>query len=155
MAGRHHQLGEHGFGWTPGVGDGQGGMACCGSWGSQRVRHDWETELKQKVEWTLMSITWLIDNQIFFSFIFISWRLITLQYCSVFCHTLTCKCMPNYDISLINKMNTLLTGAKTWANITLCYIKGVKCKSIYLVWSIYSKFKEMKIYRDRNQSSTS
>ena len=25
---------------------------------------------------------------IFFSFIFISWRLITLQYCSGFCHTL-------------------------------------------------------------------
>ena len=25
----------------------------------------------------------------FFSFIFISWRLITLQYCSGFCHTLT------------------------------------------------------------------
>ena len=20
-------------GWTPGVGDGQGGLACCGSWG--------------------------------------------------------------------------------------------------------------------------
>ena len=26
---------------------------------------------------------------IFFSFIFISWKLITLQYCSDFCHTLT------------------------------------------------------------------
>ena len=26
---------------------------------------------------------------LFFPFIFISWRLITLQYCSVFCHTLT------------------------------------------------------------------
>ena len=25
----------------------------------------------------------------FFSFIFISWRLITLQYCNGFCHTLT------------------------------------------------------------------
>ena len=25
----------------------------------------------------------------FFSFIFISWKLITLQYCSAFCHTLT------------------------------------------------------------------
>ena len=24
---------ENGFGWTPGVGDGQGGLACCGSWG--------------------------------------------------------------------------------------------------------------------------
>ena len=28
-------------------------------------------------------------NSLFFSFIFISWRLITLQYCSGFCHTLT------------------------------------------------------------------
>ena len=23
----------HGFGWTSGVGDRQGGLACCGSWG--------------------------------------------------------------------------------------------------------------------------
>ena len=28
----HHRLNGHGFGWTPGVGDGQGGLACCGSW---------------------------------------------------------------------------------------------------------------------------
>ena len=28
-------------------------------------------------------------RSLFFSFIFISWRLITLQYCSGFCHTLT------------------------------------------------------------------
>ena len=33
MVGWHHQLNEHGFGWTVGVGDGQGGLACCGSWG--------------------------------------------------------------------------------------------------------------------------
>ena len=34
---------------------------------------------------------WHVLNPIilFFSFIFISWRLITLQYCSGFCHTLT------------------------------------------------------------------
>ena len=31
----------------------------------------------------------LLHNFIFFPFIFISWRLITLQYCSGFCHTLT------------------------------------------------------------------
>ena len=24
---------DMGFGWTPGVGDGQGGLVCCGSWG--------------------------------------------------------------------------------------------------------------------------
>ena len=29
MALWHHWLDGHGFGWTPGVGDGQGGLACC------------------------------------------------------------------------------------------------------------------------------
>ena len=33
MAGWHHRLYGHGFGWTPGVHDGQGGLACCDSWG--------------------------------------------------------------------------------------------------------------------------
>ena len=33
MAGWHHRLNRHGFGWTPGVGDGQGGLVFCGSWG--------------------------------------------------------------------------------------------------------------------------
>ena len=33
MVGWHHRLDRHGFGWTPGVGDGQGGLACCNSWG--------------------------------------------------------------------------------------------------------------------------
>jgi len=32
MVGWHHQLNGHGFRWTLGVGDGQGGLACCGSW---------------------------------------------------------------------------------------------------------------------------
>ena len=32
MVGWHHGLNGHGFGWPPGVGDGQGGLACCGSW---------------------------------------------------------------------------------------------------------------------------
>ena len=33
MVGLHHRLKGHGFGWTLGIGDGQGGLACCGSWG--------------------------------------------------------------------------------------------------------------------------
>ena len=37
MVGWHHRLDEHGFGWTPGVGDGQGGLACCGSWGLKEL----------------------------------------------------------------------------------------------------------------------
>ena len=33
MLGWHHRHNGHGFGWTLRVGDGQGGLACCGSWG--------------------------------------------------------------------------------------------------------------------------
>ena len=36
MVGWHHRLNEHGFGWTPGVGDGQGGLAC-DSWGRKEL----------------------------------------------------------------------------------------------------------------------
>ena len=33
MVGWHHRLNGHEFESTPGVGDGQGGLACCDSWG--------------------------------------------------------------------------------------------------------------------------
>ena len=40
----HHRLNRHGFVWTPGAGDRQGGPVCCGSWGC-RFGHDWATEV--------------------------------------------------------------------------------------------------------------
>ena len=59
MAGWHHRLDRHEFEWTLGVGDGQGGLACCDTWG-HRVRHDWATELNwlpgdgAKRQWELL-----------------------------------------------------------------------------------------------------
>ena len=46
MVGWHHRLDGHEFGWTLGVGDGQGGLACCSPWvtKSQTWLSDW-TEL--------------------------------------------------------------------------------------------------------------
>ena len=38
MVGWHHQLNGHEFGWTPAVGDGQRGLACCSPW-CRRVGH--------------------------------------------------------------------------------------------------------------------
>ena len=35
MAGWHHQLNGREFEWTRGDGDGQGGLACCDSWGGK------------------------------------------------------------------------------------------------------------------------
>ena len=46
MVGWHHQLDEHGFGWTPGVGDGQGGLACCSPWGHK------ELDMTEWLNWT-------------------------------------------------------------------------------------------------------
>ena len=46
MVGWHHRLDGHGFGWTLGVGDGQGGLACCGSWGHK------ESDMTEWLIWT-------------------------------------------------------------------------------------------------------
>ena len=46
MAGWHHQLYAHEFGWTPGVGDGQGGLACCDSWCFK------ELDMTERLNWT-------------------------------------------------------------------------------------------------------
>ena len=35
MVGWDHRLNGHEFEWTPGIGDGQGGPACCDSGGSK------------------------------------------------------------------------------------------------------------------------
>ena len=51
MAGWHHRLNGHGFGWTPGVGDGQGGLACCGSWGRKELdTTEWLKWTEEKVQ---------------------------------------------------------------------------------------------------------
>ena len=46
MAGWHHRLDGREFEWTPGVGDGQGGLACCDSWGRK------ESDMTEKLNWT-------------------------------------------------------------------------------------------------------
>ena len=37
IVGWHHRLDGHGFGWTLGVGDGQGGLACCSPRGHKEL----------------------------------------------------------------------------------------------------------------------
>ena len=61
MVGWHHRLDGHGFGWTLGVGDGQGGLVCCGSWGHKESTQlsDW-TELRSPMASTVQVIRlWL------------------------------------------------------------------------------------------------
>ena len=58
MAEWHHWLNGHEFGWTPGVGDGQGGLAYCDSWGHK------ESDTTERLNWTeLMVILFLVFEE--------------------------------------------------------------------------------------------
>ena len=46
MAGWHHRFDRHESEWTPGVGDRQGGLACCDSWGRR------ESDMTERLNWT-------------------------------------------------------------------------------------------------------
>ena len=56
MAGWHHWLNGHEFWWTPGVGDGQGGLPCCGSWGRK------ESDMTERLNWTEYSLMIYWEN---------------------------------------------------------------------------------------------
>ena len=59
MAGRHHWLDERESEWTPGVGDGQRGLACCDLWGRK------ESDTTEQLNWTeSRSMVWGKDSQI-------------------------------------------------------------------------------------------
>ena len=61
IAGWHHWLDGREYEWTPGVGDGQGGLVCCDSWGRSQTRlSHWTTffeiaENKESFAYTLNS----------------------------------------------------------------------------------------------------
>ena len=50
MAGWHHGLNGRECKWTPGVGDGQGGLVCCDSWGRK------ESETTERLNWCIYMI---------------------------------------------------------------------------------------------------
>ena len=69
MAGWHNRLDGREFEWTPGVGDGQGGLACFASWG-HRVGHDWVTELN----WRSSSHFSKHESQVYSALVPTMWR---------------------------------------------------------------------------------
>ena len=56
MVGWHHWLNGNGFGWTLGVGEGQGGLLCCRPWGLK------ESYMTEWLSWT--ELNWSILRQL-------------------------------------------------------------------------------------------
>ena len=57
MIGWHHRLDGHMFEWTPGIGDGQGGLACCDSWGHK------ELDMTERLNWTELNLKRIQHHQ--------------------------------------------------------------------------------------------
>ena len=65
MVGWHYRLDGHRFGWTPGVGDGQGGLVCCCSWGHK------ESDMTERLNW-IGGLLWATASRVFKE-IFTNW----------------------------------------------------------------------------------
>ena len=62
IIGWHQWNNGHGFGWTPGVGDGQGGLECCGSWGRK------ESDTTEQMKWTELNLNVVQSSYRFYEF---------------------------------------------------------------------------------------
>ena len=54
MAGWHHWLNGREFQWTPGAGDGQGGLMCRDSWDRK------QSDTTERLNWTELSVTYIL-----------------------------------------------------------------------------------------------
>jgi len=83
MAGWHHWLDGHEFGWTPEVGDGQGSLACCDSWGRK------ESDMIEWLNWTELTFytiwIWVITR---LRRLVTSWGVVTLDAIKKQCYLL-------------------------------------------------------------------
>ena len=57
MVGWHHRLNGQEFKKAPGVGDGQGGLACCSPWGRK------ESDMTQRLNWTELKGKWILSQK--------------------------------------------------------------------------------------------
>ena len=87
MAGWHHQLDGRESEWTPGVGDGQGGLACCDSWGCKESdtteRLNW-TELSLPYYFVLLYLSLVLSSHFFLFLSSVVFLIIFLLFCSFF-----------------------------------------------------------------------
>ena len=92
MAGWHHWLDGCESEWTPGVGDGQGGLACCDSWGHK------ESDTTERLNWTeLMQRTKVLNVFYCSSFYYLFFTGTLAQATSYVWASLPHTCVPQHS----------------------------------------------------------
>ena len=81
VVGWHHRLNGQGFGWTPGVDDGQGGLACCSPWGHK------ESDRTERLNWTELGVWEQVQPSLHFSL----------------CYLQTLKCPNDHEQTIFMK----------------------------------------------------
>ena len=132
MAGWYHRLDGHEFEWIPGVGDGQGGLVCCSSWGRK------ELDTTEWLNWTgLISYFLILSNPSLFYLccplydIYLLFSLfsnpsifivlfLVLAFSSLFC---TCMNFPRFCLSHFSSpKNKEREGIKIFPELLFIYL---------------------------------
>ena len=117
------------------------------TWESLTLFHLWRAYERRwqrlfHLEWSSVFIKWFIPFDkyfFFFSFIFISWRLITLKYCSGFCHTLTWishafTCIPHPDPPSHLPPHPILLGLPIAPALSTCLMHLTWAGDLFHPW---------------------
>ena len=115
MAGWHHWLNGRESEWTPGVGDGQGGLACCNSWGRK------ESDTAERLNWT--------ETFLSVQFSSIKYIHVTVQpSLSCFLKLRVCSaaqsCLTLYDGSLLGSSGRGILQARILERFVICSSRG-------------------------------
>ena len=113
MAGWHHRLDGSEFEWTLGVGDGQGGLACCNSWGHK------ESDMTEQLNWTELMDT--ISSQVVY-LIFFRFYILSLKDHHILISTKLLK-----DIFIF-----------IWLKAIQKFISGLYLYDLFFVWNAWS-----------------
>ena len=107
LDGWHHWLNGRESKWTPGVGDGQGGLACCDSWGRK------ELDTTERLNWTELWVDQRLRGTVILTF-----------------------CHAQHPLHYVNSQTSIPLGEKSsWApNWTLSFLAGVIFCSLESEW---------------------
>ena len=113
MVGWHHWLNRHEFEQAPGVGNGQGSLACCSPWGCKEL--DTTEQLNWTRDWTMATMTELI--LILKDWIKNNWSCIesrTIQFCSTHRMLSDCLFLRISEILLLNMEMATHSSILAW-----------------------------------------